>query len=318
MAAGPTASARRTNPSASAAGTGTGSSVRCPQPRCGRTWLSGPAGQLDDGERVAAGGVMDPGGAVGGTRGGVGGPQQVGGARRVQAGDGQLRQVGTAQRARLAVAERGHDEDRVGDQPAGREHQRLRGGPVEMVRVVEEDRQGLALRAPRHHPEGGGPDREPVRRRPGVQGEGGPQRRRLGWRQLVQLRRRRAHRQRERPERQVALGLGAGDPHDVHLLGPVGDVVQQRRLADPRLTDQEEHAAAAKPGPRDQPVEDPPFGIPPHEHVPSLGTRDTPWGRRHRTTREAPGCGARPAGPTVGIPTPRRPLRRRRTRRTAP
>jgi len=71
---------------------------------------------------------------------------------------------------------------------------------------------------------------------------------------------------------------GPGDSDDVHPLGPARDVVEQRGLPDPRLADEQEDTAAAQPGPRDERVEGSPFGLPPHEHLPSLGTGATPWG----------------------------------------
>ena len=48
-------------------------------------------------------------------------------------------------------------------------------------------------------------------------------------------------------ERELHLGLDARDPGDAALRGPLGDVLQQRGLADPRLAAQDQHRAL--PGP---------------------------------------------------------------------
>ena len=173
---------------------------------------SGRARRWRAGFRRSPGGPTPPGRAQPGRR------RPTAAGRRCppgQAGDRQDREVGGPQRARLALAKGGHHEDRVGDEPAGGEHQGLRRGPVEVVRVVEEDGQRLALGAAGHHPERGRAHREPVRRRPGVEGQRGPQRRGLRGGQLVQVAQR-APCERERAERQVALGLRTGDPDDVH------------------------------------------------------------------------------------------------------
>jgi hypothetical protein len=107
------------------------------------------------------------------------------------------------------------------------------------VGVVEEQRQWPPLGASSQHAEGGGAHRKPVRRRTDVQGESGSEGRRLGRGQLVQVVQSRCEDEGQGTEGQVPLGLGACDAHDGHVARPVRDVVEQRRLADARLTDEE-------------------------------------------------------------------------------
>ena len=56
-------------------------------------------------------------------------------------------------------------------------------------------------------------------------------------------------------ERELHLGLDARDPGDAALRGPLGDVLQQRRLADPRLAAQDQHRALPRPDALQQAVQ---------------------------------------------------------------
>jgi len=201
---------------------------------------------------------------------------QLAGAGEVEAGQRPGRQAGLQQRAGLAEPGGGQHEHRVGEQPAAGERQRLGRRPIEQVGVVDEQPEGGVLAPPDQQAEHRGPDREPVRDRTGPQGERDTECLGLRRRQPVEVGRGGSEQLRQPAEGHVLLGLRAGRPQQP---GPAGDrrrVFQQRRLADPGLAGEHEHAAAAEPGTRDDRVDGLPLGVPPDEHRASVdqgGTR---------------------------------------------
>ena len=77
---------------------------------------------------------------------------------------------------RARLADREHQADRVGAQPPRREPQRLRRGPVQPLRVIDQADQRPVLGHLRQQAQHSQAHQEPVRRRPRGEAERGPQR----------------------------------------------------------------------------------------------------------------------------------------------
>ena len=182
-------------------------------------------------------------------------PEQLGRRPRVQALEPQGRQVGAVEQRRLALAHGQDDRDRIGDQAAEREQQGIRARPVEPVRVVDQHGDRGFLRIGGQQAEGGRAHGEAARR------AGRPERQRalqcLGLRvgDLVDPGQRRAQQLEQAGERDVSLGLHPAGPEHVHAGRLLLGVGEQRRLADPGLPHDGEHAAAARAGIVEQPDE---------------------------------------------------------------
>jgi hypothetical protein len=102
-------------------------------------------------------------------------PQQRTGIRVVQAGDDQFRELAE----RLVGPDRPgreHQCDRLGQQPPGHEGERVRGGLVEPLGVIDEADQGLLLGDVGQQAQDGQTDQEAVRRVAVLQAERGAQR----------------------------------------------------------------------------------------------------------------------------------------------
>ena len=120
-----------------------------------------------------------------------------------------------------------------------------RRGVVEPLEVVDETQQGLLLGELREQRERRQADEEAVGRIAGREPERHAQRVPLRRRERVDAATQRRAELMQSRERQLHLGLDAGDLHDPEARGLTGGVPQQRRLADPGLTADHEHAAAA-------------------------------------------------------------------------
>ena len=103
------------------------------------------AGQLDQAERVAAGGGEQLGAHLGGDRCVHVLADDVASRGLVDAGDREHGQVAGVEALALLLADREQHRDGVALEPAGGEQQRGRGGVVEPVRIVDDDEHGLVL-----------------------------------------------------------------------------------------------------------------------------------------------------------------------------
>jgi hypothetical protein len=140
-----------------------------------------------------------------------------------------------------------HDGDPLGQQAPRHEGQRLRRGAIEPLHIVDQTHERLHLGRLGEQGEDRQGHEEAVRGVAVLQPERRAQGIALRTGQSVEsVEHRRA--QLVKPgERELHLRLDARDPGDATLRGPLGDVVQQRRLADPRLTAQQQHCAVAGP-----------------------------------------------------------------------
>ena len=72
-------------------------------------------------------------------------------------------------------------------------------------------------------------------------------------------------------ERQLRLRLHARAPEHPHVRGPRYRVIEERRLADPRLAPDDQRAGAPVPRPREQQVDLRRLHVPPVHHCPHPG-----------------------------------------------
>jgi hypothetical protein len=145
----------------------------------------------------------------------------------------------------VGLANRHDQQDRLREQPPGDHSQHLAGGLIQPVRVVDQADQRLLGGNLGHQAEHCQPNQEPVRCRTARQAQGHPQR-------LLLVLGYRLHLAEQRPaelvqgrERQLQLGLDPGDLDGAAAGGPVRDVAQERCLADPCLTAQDQHRTLA-------------------------------------------------------------------------
>ena len=201
--------------------------------------------KLEQGQRVARGRL--PGGA--GQRGRR--PEQLPGRAQVEPADGQLRQgpEPALHRGRRVGARPRREQhgDRLGPHPAHREHQRLEGGQVQAVRVVDGDQQGPLLGGVREQAQRRHRDAEPVAR-PGAEVQRPLQGGGLGPGEGRDAVEQRPEQQRQRRVGDLALGLVAVDPDDPERAGDlrVGDRrVEQAGLADAGVAADRQRARCA-------------------------------------------------------------------------
>ena len=153
------------------------------------------------------------------------------------------------------IAPRENQGDRFGEQSPGDERQRLLGGMIEPLGVVDHADERSLLGGVGQQTQHRQPDEEAIRRVAGAQPERRAQRvaLRVGkrvepfeeWRaQLMQSR-----------ERDLHLGLDAAGAHDAASRRTLDDVLQKGRLPDAGLPVQHEGAALAAPRRVQQPVE---------------------------------------------------------------
>jgi hypothetical protein len=161
---------------------------------------------------------------------------------------------------RGALAPGGEDDrDALGMQPARREHQRVRGGPVQPVSVIDKTQQRVLLGElgkQRQHRQA---DKETVGGRHRAQAECPTQGVLLRPGQASKLIQHRPEQHVQASERQFGFGFGSGtaDHPDGGRLRPrcpggQGSIVKQGRLADAGLAAKDKRPAAPRPRSRDQ------------------------------------------------------------------
>jgi hypothetical protein len=218
--------------------------------------------ELEQRERVTSGRGVEP---VGG-----GGADERGSSFAVQPVKMKRPQLRSVDERRLRVAHGDHDRDRIDDQSADREQHRVGARPVEPVRVVDEgrDRHGFRIRS------------EQAKCRcadcESVAGVRGSQRERafecnlLGRGNAIDVGQRRTQQLEQSGERHACLGLDPARVQDAHARGSrlLARVLEQRRLADPHLTGDDEHGAAAQAGAGECGLELVPLQVAAEQHRP--------------------------------------------------
>ena len=150
------------------------------------------------------------------------------------------------------LAQREHQPDPLRQEPARHERERLRGHPVEPLRVVDDAHERLLLGGVGQQAQDRQPDEEAIRRRSGAQAERRAQRVALRARQMLETAEHGRAQRMQAGERELHLGLDARRPGDPASLRGCRQVPQQRGLADPRLAAQDQHAALARAHSRDE------------------------------------------------------------------
>lgn len=145
------------------------------------------------------------------------------------------------------LARREHQGHRFGQEAARHERERLGRCLVEPLGVVDEADQRLLLRGVRQQAQHRQANQQAVGRLAGRESERRGECVALGAWQVRQPFQQRYAQLMQAGERDLHLGLRAGNPHDPTPGAHRRQVVQQRRLADARLTAQHEHTAAAAP-----------------------------------------------------------------------
>ena len=172
-----------------------------------------PARQLDQRERVAARLAEDPGPHPLVERPRDRRVQQQPGVVGGQPLDHELRQP--FEHVLVAgLAQREHQSHPLGQQPARHERERLRGHPVEPLRVVDDAHERLLLGGVGQQAQDRQPDQEAIRRRSGAQAERRAQRVALRARQMPETVEHRRAQRMQAGERELHLRLDARRPGD--------------------------------------------------------------------------------------------------------
>ena len=139
----------------------------------------------------------------------------------------------------------------------------MRRGSVQPFRVVDHAQDRAALRRIRQQAQHRKTNEEPVGHRACAQPERGLQGLTLRRGQPIDRVEQRCAELVQPGERQLHLRLDAAGPQDGHVRSRAERVVEQRGLADPRLTAQDEYAATAGAAGFEQLVESFALGLPP-------------------------------------------------------
>jgi hypothetical protein len=241
------------------------------QPRATAALVLGQhTGQLEQGERIAAGGADELLAHDRGQRA----VEQGGGVGIAQSGEPQLRQPMRVELPCIVLARCDEHRNRIGLQTPRHEDERVGRRAVQPVRVVDHAQQRLRVRGRREQAEDGHRDDEAVLHAVGRQPERAPQRGGLHVRQLVGPLEDRPQQLVQPGEGQLGLGLHAGPGEHAHPFRACHRMRQQRGLADSRVATQHEHTAARGPGGVEQLVDRLALAVSSQQHAPTL--------RRHR------------------------------------
>ena len=159
---------------------------------------------------------------------------------------------GASKRRDPVVARREQQHDPLRVEPARDEEQRVRGRCIEPVRVVDQGEYRSSLRERRQQLQDGDRDEEAVIPGPVAEAECAAQGSLLRRRQRIQIVERGPNELMQRGERQLRLGLHAPRADDAHVCRPLARVLEQGRLADPRLAAESEDAAPRRARPVEQ------------------------------------------------------------------
>ena len=136
-----------------------------------------------------------------------------------------------------------HDGDPLGREAASREPEDLCRRAIEPLGVIDHAEEAALSRRLGEESENREGDEEPVRSRPQTQSEGDVERVALRARQTLTKSQDRRAELLNRGKRELHLALDPGRSDDSHGRGPRHRVVEERRLADPRLAMDDERAA---------------------------------------------------------------------------
>src|SRR5262249_13493140 len=147
------------------------------------------------------------------------------------------------------------------------EEQRVHGGRVQPVRVVDEAQDRPLFGELGQDRQAGREDEKALLPSPRFQADSGPERGRLRAGKPVDVSEGGPQQLVERGEGELGLRLDAARGQDVHVGGAVASVLQQRRLAHAGLAAQDEAAATRSTSGAEQLADHGALGIPPVEHA---------------------------------------------------
>ena len=184
-------------------------------------------------------------------------PREPGGQQRtgvvgIQPVEHELRQ---AAEYLAALARHEHDRDRLREQPAGDERQREGGFLVEPLRIVDRTQKRLLLGRIREQAERRQADDEAIRRLAVAEPERHTQSLALGRGQSVEPTEHRRAELVQAGKRELDLRLNSDRPQQPQVRRRIDRVVQQRGLADARLSAHHEGAALPRARRAKQPAE---------------------------------------------------------------
>jgi hypothetical protein len=223
-------------------------------------------GQLEQRQRVAVGAPQQPVGNVGGHPPVQSRAEEGVGVALLEAAEVQLVEARRVEAAGVAVAS-GHQEcDRLGLEAPRGEHERLCRGPVKPLGVVDAAEHRAVLAGLRQEAQQPDRDQEAIARAVEAQPQRPAQRGGLGRGEPVDEVQARPHQLVHPGKRQLVLGLDTHAAQQAHVVGALGGVLQQRRLADPRLTAQDQRGAALLASALQQRVQCALLSLSPDEH----------------------------------------------------
>ena len=185
----------------------------------------------------------------------------------IEALDVQRREVGAVQQRGLPVANGEDGGERLGEQPPEGEQQRLRARAVEGVRVVHEQEHRRLLRVRGEEAECRRADREPLGTRARPQRESALESGCLRRRDPPEQAERGPQELEQAGERHVRFRVDAARAQELQPRSVLRRVLEQRRLADPRLADERQHGAAAGTRARQDAVELLPLSLTAEQHA---------------------------------------------------
>jgi hypothetical protein len=200
-------------------------------------------GELEQGERVAAGSLDELLASLDGERDVGAEVDQCARRLRFESADRQLGQRGRVEASDLAFAGGEEQGDPLGAETPGDEHERFGGRMVEPVGVVDEAQKGAALGRLRKQAEDGERDEEELLPSAILQSEGAAKRTGLWRREPFEVVQDGAHELVEPRERKLRLPLDPATPEHAHVGGLSARVIEERGLAHSRLAMEDEGAA---------------------------------------------------------------------------
>ncbi len=202
-----------------------------------------PRADLERRQGVPAGGDRDLPGHVGLHRTGGDARQQLRGVGFGETGEPQLAHTAIRQVLAVGIAHRDDEPDAVREQTPGDEGEHVRRFAVEPLRIVDDAQQGLPRRHRRQQRQGPQADQQSVHARGLFESEGDAQRVALTGRERLELVLERVHELMQTGVAELHLGFDPDQAQHTQIGGRGDRGVEQRGLADPRLTTYHQRSA---------------------------------------------------------------------------
>ena len=170
-------------------------------------------------------------------------PQHVRRSAAVQPAEHERRQTGRLERADVSLARAEEDHDPLGVEPPRDEEESVGRARIEPVRIVDEAQHGPPVGELGQERQTGGEDEEALVGAALLKAQRAAESRRLRRGQPLDVIEGRPKQLMQPGERQLRLRLHTAGPQHLHVRGTLARVLEQSRLADPRLAAQHERPA---------------------------------------------------------------------------